>query len=623
MVKKGGVKIREFQHSLPVTLLTCYLGSLLFLASIGLKGNTYRVTNINDTGPGSLRAALDSVNNNFGNDTITFNILGVGVQTISPQSQLPPLIDRAGVFIDGFTQGGASPGGNPPSSCTLMVEINGAAAGASHGFWILSPNNKIQGLVINNFEQDGIRIQGTQEGDGTFNNYIYSNFIGTVPTGTLVLPNGWNKLSPWAGVHIVVTRDLTGFAYDNIVHANLISGNYAEGVGISSCPPGDVYLNVVLENYIGTDVTGMFDFGNEHDGVYIGEGAHDNTVDSNLISGNDYEGVCIIGYVDDYTEIYTHHNYVLNNTIGLAVDLVSYLGNNREGVSIGKYGPTWQLGYAIDNMIGPDNIIAYNGRSGVMVFEHPNNNSNADGNQITQNSIYDNGLVDPGFLGIDLGDNGVTLNDLGDPDIGPNEELNFPVITSTSYSSGQTTIRGTVNIDTDPKLSVVEVFKAKPDPTNYGEGETYLDSTNPDASGNWNVVVSGLNIGDSITATTTDMNLNTSEFCENVSVKAAGVEDRTGGKPHRYELNQNQPNPFNSSTAIQYAIPKTTHVSLKIYDISGRLVRVLVDGLHKASYSTTYWDGRDEMGRKVSPGIYFYHLETGDFKDTKKLILIR
>lgn len=49
-------------------------------------------------------------------------------------------------------------------------------------------------------------------------------------------------------------------------------------------------------NYAGTDYTGTLDRGNAHDGIYIGEGAHDNIIDGNLISGNDFKGVCVIGY---------------------------------------------------------------------------------------------------------------------------------------------------------------------------------------------------------------------------------------------------------------------------------------------------------------------------------------
>lgn len=568
----------------------------------------YVVTNTNDAGPGSLRDAINLANMTAGHDTINFSILGVGRQTIFPLSQLPALTDLAGVFIGGLSQPGATDGISPPSSAILMIEINGIAAGYSHGFWILSPLNTIQGLVINNFERDGIRIQGIP-GEGTFSNYIYCNFIGTDTLGITPQGNGRAPVRYWAGVYILCTPDTVGIAYNNIVNANLISANYAEGVGISSCPPSDVFANIVTRNYIGTDITGIIDFGNSHDGVYIGEGAHDNWVDTNLISGNDFEGVCIVGYAEQGWN--SHSNTIWNNIIGLDINL-NPLPNTMDGVSIGQYGNIYQGGFATDNVIDY-NTIAYNRHDGIAIWEHFFNTWNADRNQITMNSIYDNDS-----LGIDLGDDYVDTNDIGDHDTGPNEELNFPVILSAVDSVGQTRITGRIDINTNPAWAIVEVFKAKVDPSNYGEGEIYLGSTNPDASGNWSIVVSGLVPGDTVTATTTDSLFNTSEFCD-VNLVVSGLEEI----PIRYELSQNYPNPFTNTTTIQYAISKTTHVKLSVFDVSGRLIKVLAEGVHNPSYYNVNWNGKDNSGRKVSQGVYFYRLEAKGYITSKKLIFLR
>lgn len=577
------------------------------------------VTNVNDAGPGSLRDAMTMANVIPGPDTINFNISGAGPHTIFVLSQLPPLIDRGGVFIDGFSEPSATPGANPPSTANLMIVVDGSNAGLAHGFWIQSSFNTIQGLVIINFEQDGIRIEGTY--DGTFMNYIYCNFIGTDQTGTVPQGNGFNQLMLWAGVDIIVTPGSPGFAYDNMVEANLISANYAQGVSISNCPPGDVYQNIVILNYIGTDLTGMIDLGNIHDGVYIGEGAHHNIVDGNLISGNDFEGVCIVGYAEAVPPIMTHSNTVMNNIIGLRIDFTP-LPNGSDGVSIGIYGanqtPQWyQGGWAVANMI-VGNTIAENGRNGVLVWEHYSSPGNADFNWISQNSIYENGL-----LGIDLDDDGVTINDPGDPDLSANEGLNFPVIMNADYSAGLTTVAGTLDIDTDPTLATVEVFQARPDPSNYGEGEIYLGSATPDAMGNWTTVVSGVVPGDWVTANTTDMNMNSSEFAENVQVVLTGTEENLAGRRPSYELAQNHPNPFTSSTSIQYAVPRTTQVTLRIYDASGRLVKVLAEGAHSASSYAARWDGKDESGRQVQAGIYFCKLSAAGFESARRMVLLR
>jgi len=590
-----------------------HIAAILVLFS-AINAATYTVTNTGDTGTGSLRWAMIQAENNINTfDIINFNIPGGGVQTIRPLSQLPLLTDTAGVFIDGLTQPGASPGSNPPSSCTLMIEINGAFAGASHGFWILSPNNAIQGLVIDSFEQHGIRIQGIPT--GTHNNLITLNWVGMDPSGTIIRGNGWNQVRFWGGIYIEVAWDSIGFAFDNIIDRNLSSGNYAEGIGISSCPPGDVYQNIVTVNYAGTDYTGTLDRGNVHDGVYIGEGAHDNIIDGNLIAGNDFEGVCIIGYPPLGWD--SHHNTVYNNIIGLDIAL-NPLANSMDGVSIGQYGTVYQGGYATGNTID-SNIVAHNVHNGVTVWEHGNNNVNCDHNWITQNTMYNNG-----GLGIDLFDNGVTLNDVNDPDNGPNEEINFPVMTSARYyGPSQTIIDGTIDIDTDPAQASVEVFRAHVDPSGHGEGWLYLGATTPNAAGYWSVSVTGLNVGDDVTATTTDMNMNTSEFAQNIPV-VLGIEE--GGSiniPDAYILEQNFPNPFAARTAINYTLPENASVDLTIYDIAGKKIITLINENQQPGYYNVYWQGQDEKGLEASNGVYFYKISTDHFSAIRKLIIVR
>ncbi len=572
-----------------------------------VKATTFLVNNTTDAAIGSLRAAMLSANAIPGKDTIIFNI--PGPSTIYPQSQLPILTDTFGVFIDGLTQPGASTGANPPSTATLMIEVNGIAAGGSHGFWIMSSHNTIQGLVVDSFEQDGIRMEGTL--NGTYDNYIYCNFVGTDITGNIIKGNGCNQSSYWAGVSMIVMPGPPAFVYDNKVEDNLISGNYAEGVGISSCPPGDVYSNVVLANYIGTDITGVLNLGNIHDGVYIGEGAHDNLVDSNLISGNGFEGVCIVGY--DSLSIYTNANDITNNIIGLTISL-NALPNIRDGVSIGVYGNLYWGGYACSNVIA-SNTIAYNGRNGVMVWEHGNNNFNADSNKISKNSIYDNTL-----LGIDLDDDGVTANDTGDPDARANQEVNFPVISSALYSGVQTTVSGIIDINTTYTAATVEVFKAKTDPSGYGEGINFLGAATPDAVGNWSVIVTGVAGGDTVTATTTDIDSNTSEFCQNVTVVlVVGMNE----DPDDYSKLKIFPNPFYSSTDISFKLPETIKVNITVHDIRGCIIRTIANRIFPASCNTLTWNGKDDEGIAVAPGLYYIYLKTENTSAIQKLILLR
>ncbi len=104
--------------------------------------------------------------------------------------------------------------------------------------------------------------------------------------------------------------------------------------------------------------------------------------------------------------------------------------------------------------------------------------------------------------------------------------------------------------------------------------------------------------------------------------------DPTGTPENRapvpaYTLAQNRPNPFNPITRISYSVPTKEEVSLRIYSPAGRLVKTLVNGVVKGGEHTIIWDGRDNGGRETASGIYFYKLEAGEEKKTKKMVLLR
>ena len=93
--------------------------------------------------------------------------------------------------------------------------------------------------------------------------------------------------------------------------------------------------------------------------------------------------------------------------------------------------------------------------------------------------------------------------------------------------------------------------------------------------------------------------------------------------PTKYVLNQNYPNPFNPATSISYQLPLAGKTYLKIYDITGREVVSLIDGYQYTGSYTVTWDGRSNSGTPVASGVYFYTLESGKFKRTSKMILLK
>ncbi len=100
--------------------------------------------------------------------------------------------------------------------------------------------------------------------------------------------------------------------------------------------------------------------------------------------------------------------------------------------------------------------------------------------------------------------------------------------------------------------------------------------------------------------------------------------NNTNSIPEEFDLLQNYPNPFNPSTTISYILPKSSNVTLKVYDILGNEVRSLVNNENKTAGSyNSFWDGKNDQGLEVSSGVYFYKLITADFNRTLKMMLMK
>jgi hypothetical protein len=95
------------------------------------------------------------------------------------------------------------------------------------------------------------------------------------------------------------------------------------------------------------------------------------------------------------------------------------------------------------------------------------------------------------------------------------------------------------------------------------------------------------------------------------------------GPSNASRLDANIPNPFNPSTTIRYQIGESGNASLRIYDVSGALVRTLVDRTHNVGDYEARWDGRDQTGKAVASGVYFYRLETNRFTQTRRMVLLK
>jgi parallel beta-helix repeat protein len=447
---------------------TAPLDTSEFSACVPVTVETFTVTNTNDSGAGSLRQAIIDANANANQNLIAFNIAAQGVQTIALQSALPSLTQP--VFIDGLSQPGATCG-------SPLIELDGTNAGAGlDGLLLSGGNSTVQGLIINRFSSDGISLI-TNGG-----NTVRCNRLGTNAVGNADLGNGGNGL-------------LVSSSSNNTISDNTISGNSLSGIRFVNSSN-----NVVQGNIIGLSADGLTKIGNSSGGISLFTTGTGNLIGGatpparNLISGNSGAGITL-------RDAGVANNQIQGNYIGVnATGGGSGFGNTTDGIQILLSSSNNQIG---GTAAGESNLISFNVNRGVSLLS-----TAGIGNRILGNSIHSNGTP-TNFLGLDLNADGVTANDTGDGDGGPNNLQNFPVIASAETAAGLgTSITGSLN--STPNTSFRIEFFTNPacDGLGSGEGETFLGfldvTTNGSGNASFNVILPTVTtLGQALTATAT------------------------------------------------------------------------------------------------------------------------
>ena len=150
----------------------------------------------------------------------------------------------------------------------------------------------------------------------------------------------------------------------------------------------------------------------------------------------------------------------------------------------------------------------------------------------------------------------------------------------------------------------------------------------------WNVIANNIEVSTQVEfiAYPTILNCdNNPEFCFQgdtvsfsipINVELVSNDDKII-YPKEYHLYQNYPNPFNPVTTLRYDIPENAFVNIRIYDLKGRLANTLVSKEQTAGYKAIKWAGVDDKGQPVSAGIYLYEIQAGNFRKTKKMVLLK
>ncbi|HTO48732.1 MAG TPA: DUF4347 domain-containing protein, partial [Burkholderiales bacterium] len=528
-----------------------------------VNGNTSSISALIGSPGGdgiSLREAILAANNTPGADTIQFAI-GSGAVKINVNSTLT-ITDS--VVIDGRTQGGAGYTGPP------LIELNGSGTGANvDGLVFTAGSSELHGLIINRFGLGGGSGNG---GTGIVVNanariVAQGNYIGTDASGSAAAGNGdwgiWLKSSnntiggtTAADGNVIAANGIDGINVDgslttltgNVIQGNYIgtnaagtaalgngetgiwlnrgnnntiggaaagAGNVISGNGFSGGWQGVLVQNsdgnLIQGNLVGTNAAGTAAMPNGWAGIELNTGSDNNSVIGNLVSGNTKDGIVIWQSTG---------NIVQGNTIG--TNLAGTGGNGQSGVWITDASNNTIGGTSV----GQGNLISGNVRAGVEV---DGTSSTASGNVMLGNSIYNNG-----GLGIDLNPNptsfpfgdGVTANDPGDTDAGPNGLQNYPVLALAITNGSQIQISGTLNSTANTAFRIEFFASSTSDSSGNGEGQRYLGAVTVTTDSSGNAVFSKIVLpaavlaGEYITATATGGS-GTSEFAQNIQATPA------------------------------------------------------------------------------------------------------
>lgn len=477
------------------------LAAALGSAAPAAHADTYTVTTTADSGAGSLRQALLDANGHAGMDTIAFDIPGTGVHTIKPQSALPHVTDS--LTIDGYTQPGSSPNSNGLSdgiNAHLLVEIDlGEVSDVPVTNLRIdegAAGSVIRGIVLNHFTYDGIVVAAAGV-------TIQGNFIGTNADGsaTFASQSGACIRQEDGGTNLTIGGTI-GEQQDDAPARNLLSTG---GGGVTlrvhlqaesapspsgSAPAVEV---IIAGNYIGTDAAGTSVLGDDSaPGIYL---ADHTAIVNNLIGGQGTsEGVVVNG-----------QTLLANNAIGTQRDGASPMPNGHISSGAAIRG---------QNNIIAHNIIAFGYCAALKVDPLAIAT-------ITQNKMFSNNF------GIDYGGNACGVPQPNQP----GGSRNHPQISAT-VAGNVATVSGTINGTAATPITIEFFSNQSCNATGYGEGRTYIGSTEltTDASGNasFDRLLVDFPEGEAvITATATNDAGETSEFSQCATATVAPATTTT------------------------------------------------------------------------------------------------
>ncbi|HUP66304.1 MAG TPA: Ig-like domain-containing protein, partial [Thermoanaerobaculia bacterium] len=437
----------------------------------------------------TLRKAIELANSGdcFAPCSIEFDIpvsdagydSSAGTFTIRPLSPLPEIL-ADDVYINGGSQRERSGIDNPNGP---EIVINGSLAGVSHGLFIRGHWSAVREVVIQGFQGDGILAVALPVDEYMSGLYVESSYIGTNASGTAAVPNLGN------GISLLDFNDFAQIGYGD--DGNLISGN--GGAGIYLGP--NSYGADLESNRIGTSTDGLSPIPNEGGGIIVsgnyhfigGSGFVAEGFDSSLAAASIVEKRTRTAesLEERHPELAPAKRGSLPRPRAHSTAQIAQR-DTSEGRRRVVAPPASVTASSEIIPLTSGNLIAFNTGHGIFIDQalgtaiywnsiHSNSGDGVHltpdagiGHDISSNSIHSNAL-----LGIDLGGDGVTPND-GLETVGPNSYIDYPVIQRAYWDGFSTIIEGTYQgADVEAEYEIGFFSSVMPDPSGYGEGETF------------------------------------------------------------------------------------------------------------------------------------------------------
>ena len=458
----------------------------------------------------------------------------------------------------------------PADSSTIQAGINGASNGdtvlVAAGTYVENINYSGKNIVV------GSLFLTTQD-----TSYISTTFIDGDNSGSIVVFENFEDS----------TAVLNGFTFQNII--------FDPGDG----PQTIININESSPKIINNRFDNFYLFQGVESAVIYSENSNSLIMNNVFTNGSLGNGYVLGGYIlSKNSNLTIKNNQIENGYVGFAEPSGYIVSVNSENIIESNIIINPSMGYcvicaAIAILDGSDCVI----RNNLIIQAH----GDGYGAVVASESQYvshNNTFVSNSAGYANLSSNGIVSNDIIYGSSNP-VYLDDSSTIQVSYSDIEGGWEGEGNIDTDP------LFVA-PD-----SGAFHLQATSP-----------CIDAGDPSSpldpdGTIADMG---AFYFEQTMV---GFHEDLVILPNKIYLHQNHPNPFNPVTTLRYDLPEDAIVNITIYDMMGRVVSNLVNSQQNAGYKSIQWNATNNAVQPVSVGLYLYTIQAGEFRQTKKMVLLK